>query len=146
MSNTSGITPVRNRTEYSANYYKKNAEKKRAYSKLWALENKEKHLVSVKEWKKNNPEKDKEYKRATRLKREFGISLEEYNQRFNSQEGCCLICGAHQTSLKKALAVDHCHTTGKIRGLLCSSCNLNLGIYEKYNTIFNTYLKGDNHE
>jgi uncharacterized protein YlaI len=43
------------------------------------------------------------------------------------QKGCCAICGKHQTILNKTLNVDHCHKTGKIRGLLCTNCNHGLG-------------------
>lgn len=66
------------------------------------------------------------------LKRNFGISLEDYNRMFIAQNGCCLICKQHQSSLKRALAVDHCHETKKVRGLLCCNCNAALG-YMKEN-------------
>jgi hypothetical protein len=65
--------------------------------------------------------------RDNRLQKKFGITLEDYNQMFAEQEGCCLICGIHQAEVKERFAVDHCHTTGKVRGLLCSHCNLGLG-------------------
>jgi hypothetical protein len=64
----------------------------------------------------------------------FGITLEQYNNMFLSQGGCCKICDTHQTDLKKTLAVDHCHKTGNIRGLLCHHCNVALG-----------YLKENDH-
>ena len=57
----------------------------------------------------------------------FGITAEEFKSIFEKQEGCCAICGRHQLEFKKALAVDHCHKTGKIRGLLCTNCNQGLG-------------------
>lgn len=44
-----------------------------------------------------------------------------------SQGETCNICKKHYTSFTKKLAVDHCHSTGTIRGLLCSDCNLMLG-------------------
>lgn len=47
---------------------------------------------------------------------------------FNFQHGCCAICGKHQANLKCTLCVDHNHTTGKVRGLLCNSCNAILGM------------------
>jgi hypothetical protein len=41
--------------------------------------------------------------------------------------GCCQVCGVAEEELNKRLAVDHCHTTGKVRGLLCGKCNTALG-------------------
>ena len=64
----------------------------------------------------------------------------EYNEMFRKQKGCCAICGTHQTKLTKQLAVDHCHKSGKNRGLLCTTCNTHLGIYEKYKYVFDNYL------
>ena len=61
------------------------------------------------------------------LKRLYNISIEDYNQMFSNQNGCCAICKRHQSEFKKALAVDHDHKTGQVRGLLCSGCNLALG-------------------
>jgi hypothetical protein len=60
-----------------------------------------------------------------RLKR-YGISDEEYRQRWKEQGGKCAICGA-ASSVMGELAVDHDHTTGDVRGLLCSNCNLAIG-------------------
>ena len=61
------------------------------------------------------------------LKQKYGITLDDYNTMFTQQNGCCSICGKHQSEISRTLAVDHCHTTGKIRGLLCMPCNLAIG-------------------
>ena len=63
----------------------------------------------------------------TKLKRRFGITLEQFNKMYEQQNGECLICNATESMLGHRLAVDHCHTTGKIRGLLCKSCNIGIG-------------------
>ena len=62
---------------------------------------------------------------------------------FKEQYGCCAICGKHQSELKKALAVDHDHRTGKVRGLVCNMCNYLIDIYEKdfYGNIIKNYLE-----
>lgn len=54
-----------------------------------------------------------------------GINCTEelYQELFNKQNGCCAICLVPRSKLSKNLAVDHCHQTGKIRGLLCTYCN-----------------------
>lgn len=59
---------------------------------------------------------------------QHGIGKDEYDKMYFSQSGCCAICGIHQSELKKRLAVDHDHKTGKIRGLLCSNCNCAIGL------------------
>lgn len=65
--------------------------------------------------------------RQAHLIRNYCIDTEEYNKLFELQDGCCAICKIHQRELKRALAVDHCHKTKKVRGLLCSPCNTGLG-------------------
>ena len=76
----------------------------------------------------NSPEGKLKRKNAHYL-RNFGITLDEYNQMFADQEGCCGICGKHQTEINTTLAVDHVHGSDPIhiRGLLCGSCNTALG-------------------
>lgn len=81
-------------------------EKKAAYARKWRAENAE-------------AVRDREYQRR------FGITLEQYDQMLRSQRGVCAIC---QGKCKRGrLSVDHCHRTGRVRGLLCRACNLLLG-------------------
>jgi hypothetical protein len=62
---------------------------------------------------------------------EYGITLEEYNRLLESQGGGCAICGRKvNIDSKFSLHVDHDHDTGKIRGILCSSCNLGIGKFD----------------
>lgn len=65
------------------------------------------------------------------LKRQFGISLEEYQALSDAQGHKCAICGEPETATRngktKMLAVDHCHSSSKIRGLLCAACNQGIG-------------------
>jgi hypothetical protein len=77
-----------------------------------------------------NPEKEKRKNKNKNLLKNYGITIEIYNQQFETQNGCCAICGKHQSLLKKSLAVDHNHVTGKIRKLLCNNCNILLGMAE----------------
>ncbi len=64
------------------------------------------------------------------LLRRYGVTPEHYNQMFVDQDGRCAICQRHQGELPKALFVDHCHSTGTVRGLLCMRCNTALGMLE----------------
>lgn len=63
------------------------------------------------------------------LKNKYGITIQQYEELFDAQDGVCAICRKPQSDgRKKMLAVDHDHKTGVVRGLLCSPCNLGLGI------------------
>jgi hypothetical protein len=102
----------------------------------------------LKKWRKANPEKYKaqrdagkekksEYYYQTRdrhrcrmLQYNYGITLEQYNLLLEEQEGRCKICRTDKCTTGKALAVDHCHETGKVRGLLCKNCNIGLGMFK----------------
>ena len=78
---------------------------------------------------KNNPVKKDRKKYPNRkydLKKKFGITLEQYDVMFARQDGRCAICGGYNKSSRR-LAVDHCHETGVVRGLLCSPCNTGIG-------------------
>ena len=77
--------------------------------------------------REENPEKTKEMYRRHNLKHFFGITPEDYDKMLEKQRSLCAICERHVSNFKKRLAVDHCHHTGKIRGLLCASCNSGLG-------------------
>lgn len=77
---------------------------------------------------------DKQIKqRGFNLMRNYGITHEEYNQRLTAQNGVCALCGNPETVMQngklRPLAVDHCHATGRVRGLLCAKCNVGLGAF-----------------
>lgn len=82
-------------------------------------------------WRNNNRDRY----RTSQLKARYGISLEIYNKMLIDQNECCLGCKKHQSEFKLNMAVDHCHTTGKIRGLLCDGCNKAIGYMKDDPTI-----------
>ncbi len=106
-------------SENQKQYNKMNKEKIKQYP----CNSPENRKMIDDKYRKNNPDKIKDYK----LRKNYGITLDEYNIIFNRQEGKCCICGVHQDELTKILVVDHDHCTGKIRGLLCDKCNRGLG-------------------
>ena len=61
------------------------------------------------------------------LKKKYGITLQKYNEILHEQNYKCYICQKHEDKLDRALAVDHCHDTLIVRGLLCGNCNRFLG-------------------
>ena len=74
-------------------------------------------------------------KRAYNLQYSYGMTVEEYDDLILSQNGCCAICGSDDPKGRKSgrggganrMCIDHCHDTGKVRGLLCHACNRALG-------------------
>ena len=79
-------------------------------------------LAANRKWKAAHPERVREYA----LKNNgIGLTLEEYRELLRRQNGVCAICKRDDS--RGSLAVDHCHKTGLVRGLLCRSCNTSLG-------------------
>lgn len=110
-----------NRKTKLAKYRALNSEQKRAERKLY-------------------PDRQKNID----LKKNYGISLEQYNEMFSAQGGCCAIYDKHQALLKKSLHVDHDHGSGEIRGLLCNGCNFGIGQFKDDPDILNravSYLR-----
>lgn len=105
-------------------YYEANKEKVKVYQKAYHEANKEKKNAYSNTYNKANKDKNKAYK----LKKTYNLTIDQHNQLFESQSGCCFICNTHQSEFKNALNVDHDHDTGKVRGLLCHHCNTGIGL------------------
>jgi hypothetical protein len=74
---------------------------------------------------------------SSKLKSKYGITLEGYEALLKKQNGMCAICkkpekaaSYRKPGARLSLSVDHCHTTGKVRGLLCANCNRGLGLFQ----------------
>jgi len=81
-------------------------------------------------WRERNPDADAD----KTLRRKYGITLEQYNELYELQGGVCALCKKGETTKRRKkgegrerLAVDHCHDTGRVRGLLCFKCNTAIG-------------------
>jgi len=68
--------------------------------------------------------------RNSYLKKAHNVDLEFYNKLFQEQNGVCAICNKEEVMKNKNLCIDHCHSTGNIRGLLCHSCNVGIGHFK----------------
>jgi len=89
--------------------------------------NKEQINSKSKEWHENNKEKVA----AQNRKKKYGLSSETYNKMLEEQNNECKICLTSFTTLETlAIHVDHCHTTNKVRGILCRNCNAGLGHFK----------------
>ena len=87
-------------------------------------------------YRKDNPIKNQRSSRNRNLLSKYGITIEDYDKMFESQGRMCGICKTEEnysghTGPRKdwSFSVDHCHTTGHIRGLLCNDCNRALGLF-----------------
>lgn len=65
-----------------------------------------------------------------RLRTDYGMTLDNYLNMLSKQNNCCAICGVTTQELDRRISVDHCHKTGKVRGLLCQKCNNGLGFFK----------------
>jgi hypothetical protein len=118
-------TTLLKQKQYQKEYYLKNKDiiKKRISEKSKTEEFKEKRRLLNK--------KRKEQNRELYYKKRYGITLLEYNTLLINQDYRCAICNIPESNIKHGrntyFAVDHCHITGKVRGLLCYKCNSVLG-------------------
>ena len=69
-------------------------------------------------------------KRSDTLWEKFSLTVDEYDKMLENQQGKCAICRCDRKIQKRNFAVDHCHATGKIRGILCGNCNSGLGFFK----------------
>lgn len=72
---------------------------------------------------------ERKYKRF--IEKTYNFTFDQYEKMLDQQRGKCAICDSRLSSSRTGrLFVDHCHTTGKVRGLLCSACNHGLGLFK----------------
>lgn len=89
----------------------------------------EKRRASSRNWHRAKRAKDPGHYRNSALKYAYGLTVEQYDAMVLTQGGVCAICRADRPGGKGRWHVDHCHDSGKIRELLCHSCNTGLGAF-----------------
>jgi Recombination endonuclease VII len=133
------------------------AQKNRDNASKWQAANREKSRAASKAWREKNPEAVKKhnaawrasrtpeelsaygqeayrrYRRAHHLKNKFDITEEQYDEMLAAQNRKCALCDRTDSPTKR-LAVDHNHTTGKVRALLCDRCNRGIGFLDEDTT------------
>ena len=112
---------------YNKAYREKNLENFTAYMKEYREKNKEQIAAYAKEYNEKNKEQLALYKKEWNIKK-YGLSLEDYNNMLDKQNHNCEICSV--SFLDNKHFIDHCHTTNKVRGLLCLNCNTGLGHFK----------------
>ena len=123
-------------------YRKNNPDKVKESNDNWIKNNRDKVNAKAKRYRDKQPpkikelwdswyENNKERVKFNKIKRVYGITKEQYQNMLQQQNFCCAICSSSvETQRDKTLSVDHCHTTGKIRGLLCHFCNTGIGLFK----------------
>jgi len=101
-------------------------ECRRSACKEYGASNRSQRNARLMAWRKKNPSTARARDRRARLKAKYGLSEVELNAMRKEQGGCCAICKKRSSKL----LVDHDHVTGKVRALLCQTCNTFLGWYE----------------
>ena len=128
-------------SESTKTWRKLNPEKCRGYGRKWKLLHPEYIRDAARKRRLLDPEKVKAEKRRyylaniekakvsgrRRVLKKYGLTPETYEELLNSQGRRCAICLVSTPSGKKGWHVDHCHKTGKVRGILCNNCNVVLG-------------------
>lgn len=112
--------------ERNRRWKEKNHDKVLAYKRKHYRENRDKYMTL---------ERDRQYRKR------YGITLAEYEAMLAAQGNRCAICSSEKAgNTGQCFAVDHCHETGKVRGLLCIKCNARLGWYETHRKAVANYL------
>lgn len=101
-----------------------NPDKVAEIDRRYNQNNKSKVKAKIKAWRRRNPN----IVNAKRLKKRYNIDMSQYRAILNKQNHCCAICKKHESEVALALHVDHNHANGKVRGMLCASCNQALGL------------------
>lgn len=96
-------------------------EKKRIYDRQYRAKN----LDRIRDNEQRYRDRNADQLRVKKRLRRYGLSPESFNELMKKQSGVCAICKKRETQ-----HIDHCHGSGKVRGLLCHHCNVGLGHFQ----------------
>lgn len=124
------MTPAELKRRYHAKHKERLAAERKAERSTPAY--RAKRNAYMKAWHAANPDKW----RATNLLTHYGLTPSDYHALLVAQHGLCAICRATSVGQRRngralPLHVDHCHTTGRVRGLLCQACNRGIGFFKE---------------
>jgi len=114
---------------YRSLYTKEEQKVRRADARRrYYLKTKTVHHANSIRWRRNNPGKYAAALRKHDLKRHYGLTPEQWDEIFTSQGSKCAGCGSTHPRIKTGKwSTDHCHSTGRVRGILCRGCNSAIG-------------------
>lgn len=111
----------------ASNWNKANADKHADHEKNYRQSNVDQMKANKKRYYENNSRSVKN----SALKYNYGLSIEEFDLMKSNQNNSCNLCKRDESELDRPLCVDHCHTSGKVRSLLCAQCNSALGLIKE---------------
>ena len=106
---------------------KKHSKKHARHERKYRSENLIKMKINKKKYVTSNARSVKN----SALKHHYGIDIDQFELMKVQQNNSCAVCSKHETNLTRSLCVDHSHSSGKVRSLLCASCNSVLGLIEE---------------
>lgn len=114
------------RKDYRKKYWEQRPEKLAEHTKKWLNTHQEHHKEWRELWNTNNKRKLRTYL----LTYNYGMTFQQVQEMYISQNGCCGICEIRFKS-RRHIHIDHNHTTKKVRALLCHKCNVGLGYFNE---------------
>ena len=133
------MTPesIARRRAYRREYERTHREELNAKARARHARNPSIALAANRRWRESHPGAQFD----GHLRRRYGITLENYHAMLDAQDGKCAIClGTKPGGRTEMFCVDHDHTSGAVRGLLCQSCNKGLTTYEMHPEATAAYL------
>ena len=94
--------------------------------------------IARKEYEARHPKRVKGSHRRANMLNKYGLTVERYDEMWAEQSGKCVICSVGMVNIhtdgdsknkSNTANIDHCHDTGKVRGILCATCNKGLGLF-----------------
>ncbi len=113
---------------YNSNPEVKEMNNKRARARRKTEEGKSKEAINSKAYRERHKDCPHFQLRVKmyHINKTYGLSEEDFVELMNEHKGCCAICGESLDVMN----IDHCHETGRVRGLLCNNCNCALGLFK----------------
>ena len=131
MADYDEVRKAKNR-EYRQRWLEKNRDKFNAYKREWnkRTQSWRKYAEQSRKWAEENKAGISRKRFARLILKLYGITIEQYDQMFLEQHGQCGLCQRRQEEFRRRFGVDHDHTTGQVRRLLCAACNTALGGFQ----------------
>lgn len=128
------------RIEYENKWRQDHKEHLCQYEKKRLIRDRDKIYERQNKWREKNAGRQKKYWKNRHLQKTYGITLEQKESIIKAQDSCCPICGKNIVN-DKTSHVDHDHKTGKLRGVLCMSCNAGMGLLGDSELILNNAIR-----